>query len=105
MGTDFGKMVGCLDAIEWLKNISVPQSEEETKQCVLARMQYEFEKENPVPPRYHKGKYGSRYDTCSCGSCGFSISITYKYCPGCGKRITDAYHGRRKTAAEQGERY
>ena len=63
---------------------------------------YILAKDVPVEPRFNKGKYGSKYDSYSCGRCGFGISeIVYKYCPNCGQRITDAYLGRRKTKKEQ----
>ena len=58
-------------------------------------------KDVPVEPKFNKGKYGSKYDSYSCGRCGFGIRTEYKFCPNCGQRITDNYLGRRKTKEEQ----
>ena len=38
-------------------------------------------------PKFHKGKYGKQYDSHTCGSCGFTLSVTNNYCPDCGTRV------------------
>ena len=38
-------------------------------------------------PKYHKGVYGKKYDSHSCGNCGFGVSVICDYCPKCGFRI------------------
>ena len=38
-------------------------------------------------PKYHKGIYGKKYDTHSCGNCGHGVDVIYNYCPSCGYRI------------------
>ena len=101
MSKSYGRCVGCQQALDWLASLQVPDSEKETKEYVLNRMRYEFDKDIPVEPKFHKGKYGHQYDSYSCGNCGHGISTGYKFCPECGFRITDNYLGRRKTAAEQ----
>lgn len=61
----------------------------------LARM-------SPMEPKFHKGKYGSRYDNYTCANCGSILSsITWHFCPNCGQCITYATMGRRMTQDEQ----
>ncbi len=38
-------------------------------------------------PRFHKGVYGKKYDSYSCGECGHGIVVQNDYCPNCGYRI------------------
>ena len=105
MSRTYGIMVGCRDALEWLTSLPVPKEEAETKERVLNRMRYEFDKDKPVEPRFHKGINGRKYDSYSCGNCGAVIVTVYKWCPSCGFRITDNYLGGRKTKEEQGDNY
>lgn len=58
-------------------------------------------KDVPLEPKFHPGKYGTKYDSYSCGRCGSGIQVFYRFCPNCGQRITDNYLGRRKTKKEQ----
>jgi predicted RNA-binding Zn-ribbon protein involved in translation (DUF1610 family) len=54
-------------------------------------MRYEADKAIPVKPRYHKGQYGRKYDTWSCGNCGAGVpEAHWKYCPNCGQAIKKA---------------
>ena len=82
MGKSYGPMVGCEYAVDWVKN-NTPDCE--MKDRVVARMQYEFDKDIPVPVKYHPGKYGHKYDSYACGNCGAGIlEAHYKFCPSCG---------------------
>ena len=79
-------MIGCTDAINWVARQIVDDAD--VQDCVVNRMIYQFEKEEGSKAKYHKGKYGSRYDSYTCGNCGHTISEAYwKYCPNCGYRI------------------
>ena len=98
-------MVGCKEALEWLREMPVQPLEEGMKDCVISRVEFEFSRQKPVAPKYHKGLYGKKFDYYTCGNCGFNLATGYKWCPNCGFRITDNYLGRRKTAEEQGDRY
>lgn len=83
---DYGPCVGCEEALHWVENIETADTEK--KERVLRRMEYEFDKDIPVKPKFHKGKYGSQYDSCTCGHCGCTIAeACWKYCPNCGFRI------------------
>jgi rubrerythrin len=84
--SNYGLMIGCKDALMWVKNLK--NVNEEIRDRVVNRMVYEFEKDIEVPPKFHKGKYGSKYDSFTCGQCGFGVSEAYyKFCPNCGYRI------------------
>lgn len=96
----FGVMVGCQDALNWLKSLHVSPKDANMKERVLNRMKYEFSKNEPVEPKFSPGKFGHKYDSYTCGNCGYLLKTGYRYCPNCSYRITDNYLGRRKTAAE-----
>lgn len=40
-------------------------------------------------PKFHKGRYGNRYDYYTCGNCGATTkdSVVDNYCHNCGYRI------------------
>ncbi len=79
-------MVGCQTALTWVNELK--GVDENIKMRVLSRMQYEFDKDIAVKPRFNKGKYGARYDSYSCGNCGTTIAEAWhEYCPRCGFRI------------------
>ena len=84
--SDYGPMVGCDSAITWVENLK--DVDNNIKERVLRRMRYEFQKDIPVRPKFHKGKYGAKYDSYTCGKCGFGINeVVYKFCPNCGYAI------------------
>ena len=89
MRKEYGMMIGAKDAIEWLKLL--PKSE--TVKGV------------PVPRKYHKGVYGRRYDTWTCGHCGYGLSEAhYKFCPNCGfaaAGIHNEYQAKKREEFEQ----
>ena len=86
MEIEFGPMVGCETAMGWVSNLS--NVDENIKIRVLRRMQYEFAKDIPVKPKFHKGKYGKKYDNFTCGQCGFGLSeVVWDFCPKCGYAI------------------
>ena len=72
------------DAIAWAER----QPDSTVKECALNRMRYERDKALPVKPKFHKGIYGRKYDSWSCGQCGATISeADWNYCPKCGYMI------------------
>ena len=81
----YGMCVGCEDAIKWVENLTGVDEEYRTR--VLNRMNYEFDKDRPVIPKYRPGVYGKKYDSYTCGHCGFGATIIYHYCPNCGYAI------------------
>ncbi len=85
MNADFGPMVGCETAITWVENLKGVDNN--IKERVIRRMKYEFVKDIPVAPKFHKGKYGKKYDYMTCGQCGFGLSVINKYCPNCGYAV------------------
>ena len=87
MSKTYGLMVGCETAITWVENLRDVNNNIQDR--VLARMKYEFDKDIPVEPKYHKGVYGRKYDSYSCGNCGNTISrgVCSNYCDNCGFRI------------------
>jgi len=38
-------------------------------------------------PKFHKGIYGSKFDSHTCGNCGASLYVTNNYCHNCGYRV------------------
>lgn len=76
-------------AIQWAQ--SMPDSAD--KQHSINRMRYERDKAVPVTPKFHKGIYGHKYDTYTCGNCGTRITEAWwRHCPNCGfaiKKITE----------------
>lgn len=84
MSKSYGMMCSYKDAIAWAER----QPDSTVKDCAIHRMQYERDKTIPVMPRYHKGHYGKKYDTWSCGNCGADLpEAGWKYCPNCGFAI------------------
>ena len=90
MSKSYGMMVGCKDVIAFvLQHTQTTTKEEvELKERVLNRMRYEFDKDIPVPAKFHKGRYGHKYDTWTCGNCGAGVpEVGWKFCPNCGFAI------------------
>lgn len=81
----YGRMHGCEASLEYVR--SMPESN--LRDWTLKRMEYEFEKETPIEPKFHKGIYGKKYDSWSCGHCGKGVidEAWYRYCPNCGFAI------------------
>ena len=92
MVKETGPMVGCEAAITWVENLK--DVDTNIRERVLRRMRYEFEKDIPVKPKFHKGKYGARYDHFTCGNCGCTIAEAWhEFCPKCGYRIGKKEYG------------
>ena len=89
MSKSYGPMVGCNATITWIENLK--DVDEEIKKRVLARVRYEFDKDIPVPPKFHKGKCGRKYDSYTCGNCGTTLPMDHvigeHHCWKCGFRI------------------
>lgn len=101
MSKDYGTMIGPADAINWL--VALPENE--TRNRVIARFRYECDKDVPVPRKYRPGVYGHKYDTWTCGNCGYGLSEAhYKYCPNCGfaaAGIENVYQAKKRQQWEQ----
>ncbi len=82
MSKNYGVMVGCTTALAWVENLK--GVDDCIRERVLSRMRYEFDKDMPVAPKFHKGKYGHRYDYFTCGNCGHILGVTDCFCPDCG---------------------
>ena len=78
-------MCGIDEAINWISEL--PESEKQM--CVLNRMKYIRNKDVGVKPKFHKGQYGKKYDSWTCGNCGCTIrgNVGDNYCQNCGYRI------------------
>lgn len=77
-------MCSYTDAIRWAEQ----QPDSEKKECAINRMKYERDKTIPVKPKFHKGVYGKKYDSYTCGNCGAGLlEAHWKYCPNCGFAI------------------
>lgn len=86
MNYDGGTCVGCIDALQWVRNLSGVETE--MRDRVWNRMAYEFDKGVPIEPKFHAGKYGHKYDNYTCGRCGFGIDpVIAQYCQNCGQKI------------------
>lgn len=93
MSQSYGMMCGYDTAIEWAER----QPESTVKNCAIARMKYERDKVLPVKPKFHKGIYGKKFDSWTCGNCGAVIlEAHWKYCPNCGFAIGDRYETRNR---------
>ena len=79
MSKSYGMMVGFDTAIDWIER-NTP--DDEMKQRVMARLQYERDQNVPVPPNRFKGRF--TFAIYSCGNCGRTVEVQDKYCPGCG---------------------
>lgn len=86
MSKNYGTMMGYNDAIGWVDALEVPDSEAERKKRVLARMQYERDKTQPVKPKL---RIGRSFDEIYCGNCAYLLAEgeNYEYCPRCGFAI------------------
>ena len=76
-------MVSRKDALAWAER----QPDSTVKPMAVKRIRYEFERREPMPAKYHKGIYGHKYDTYTCGACGAEIVVGYRYCASCGREI------------------
>lgn len=82
--SEYGRMIGFDQVITWAEG----QPDSTVKEFALNRMRYERDKAKPVPPIFHKGLYGKKYDSWTCGNCGSGVSEAWwKWCPRCGFAI------------------
>lgn len=98
MSKSFGIMVGGEEALNILDRIFPMIVFENKKEEIeitelFARMRnrfaYHIDQDAPVGLKYHKGKYGSKYDSWTCSNCGCGIthSVIQNFCWNCGHRL------------------
>lgn len=83
-------MCGIDDAIKYLRTIRPERKEDADKpKMIINRLEYHRAQAIGVRPKFHKGQYGKKYDSWSCGNCGRTLSrdVLANYCDGCGYRV------------------
>ena len=99
MSKSFGTMVGGEEALNILDQIFpmvvFKNKKEEIEITELFtrmrnRFAYHIDQDAPVGLKYHKGKYGSKYDSWTCSNCGCGItySVIQNFCWNCGHRLS-----------------
>lgn len=83
-----GRCVGAEEALEIFR-ARMPENRKEAEryECALNRYIYLAERLQSVKPKFHKGMYGKKYDSYTCGECGHTLSVGYRFCPDCGREI------------------
>ena len=63
--------------------------EENKMELSVPRAERAFRAEFGMKPKYHKGKYGKKYDTWTCRQCGSELvhGVCENYCHNCGYRV------------------
>ena len=81
----YGECVSSEEAIE-IFQARMPENRKDAEkyQRAINRFIYLAERLQPVKPKFHKGQYGKKYDSYTCGSCGTTLSIIHKWCYNCG---------------------
>ena len=93
MGQSHGRCISFDQAITWAEG----QPDSTVKGWALNRLRYERDKARPVPPKFHKGHYGHKYDHWTCGNCGAGLNEAHwKFCPNCGYKIGEKKGDREK---------
>lgn len=80
----YGEMRSFDTVIEWLEKV-LPETD--MKMYSLNRLRYERDMSVPIPVKLHKGIYGKKFDSYTCGNCGRGVAVVDCFCPGCGRRI------------------
>ena len=80
-------MCGIAEAIEWLETRTLKTDDMPGR--IVNRLRYIQAKDEGVKPKFHKGHYGKKYDSWTCGNCGSVIrgDVGDNYCQNCGYRI------------------
>ena len=83
-----GRCVSAEEAIEIFR-ARMPQDPKEAERYerALNRFIYCAERIRPVKPKFHKGQYGKKYDSYTCGNCGTTLNIIHKWCYNCGYKV------------------
>lgn len=82
-----GMMCGIDQAIEWLQTKTMKI--EDMPDRIINRLKYIKAKEDGVKPIFHKGVYGKKFDTWTCGNCGATTrdGVGDNFCRNCGYAI------------------
>lgn len=85
----YGMMCGLDDAIKYLSECKPRSKSDDMPLQIIERLKYIRDKEIGVRPKFHKGVYGRRYDSWTCGHCGTTIKqgVVGNFCGNCGFRI------------------
>ena len=85
--SNYGMMCGIDDAIEWLQTKTFKA--DDMAHRTIERLKYVRDKDVGVKPRFHKGHFGKKYDTWTCGHCGAPTKdgVGDTFCRNCGYRI------------------
>lgn len=83
----YGIMCSIDDAIEWIQTKTLKS--EDMPDRIVSRLKYIRDKDVGVKPKYHKGVYGKKFDSWSCGHCGTTLThdVLNNFCHECGYRI------------------
>ena len=106
-----GMMIGGPEAVKVVEELLAGENPAEWKnergfypEQVINRLRYAIDRDTPLAPKLHPGKYGHKYDSYTCTRCGAVVdNLAHKWCWNCGQALSDAYLGRKKTTEEQME--
>ncbi len=77
------RMCGVDDAIAYLRGL-----DDDRARDTAARLTYIRDKETGVKPKFHKGRYGHKYDYYTCGHCGSTFPHgAERFCSNCGYAV------------------
>jgi ribosomal protein L40E len=80
-------MVGIDEAVEWLEAKTFKADDMPNR--IINRLRYVQAKDEGVKPKFHKGMYGKKFDSWTCGNCGAATldGVGDNYCRKCGYKI------------------
>ena len=84
-----GTMCGIDQAIDYLRDCQPRNSKDDMPGRIINRLRYVRDKDKGVKPKYHKGLYGKKYDSWTCGNCGRVLAhgVVENYCCNCGYAV------------------
>lgn len=94
---DLTPMIGNMQTIDYVQNAlpdmlgALPPDAAAEYDGFAKRVVYTCTLNQGKPPRFHKGKYGKKYDRWTCGNCGAGIlhPEIQKFCMNCGCAIRE----------------
>lgn len=82
-----GLMVGAEEALRILGEHKPDFDKDDLYERAINRFRYLANRVEPVEPKFHKGVYGHKYDSYTCGACGHTAERWYRFCAGCGVEL------------------